>query len=331
MRTRNAELLEIVEAIYRDGKDDEAWLQGILEAARPVLDVGLGMVGIPFEAKPEGLHVPWTKVVGGSKALRARLITDVLATTRSDEGVSRAYRQVACGTGSEAGMTEKAGWKVLANRGVNDFLAVSGVDTTGRGLMIGALLPRRSKVEPKKRARLSRVAAHLGVGQRYRTLAKIHARAEAIFDANAKLVHAEGDATTREARAALTRAVVSLDRARGKQRRIDPDGALEAWKGLVDARWSLVDQFENDGKRFIVARENEPISPPLAALSKRERQIAGYLAIGHTSKLIAYELGISDSTVRVLIHRAMRRLNVKTQRDLAAAFMSAMNPAGARK
>jgi DNA-binding CsgD family transcriptional regulator len=329
MRTRNAELVEILEAIYREEKSDKAWVQGILEAAQPSLDVGHGLVGIPFEARPGGLHVPWAKVLGASPEIKPKLITDVLATARDDSEVSKAYRNAAAETGSEAGMTKKPGWKLLLERGVADFFAVNGVDTTGRGILIGALLPKVSKVDPRRRARFQRVAAHLGVGQRYRTLTKIHDRAEAVFNASAKLLHAEGDATTREARAALTRAVVSLDRARGRQRRTDPDGALEAWKGLVDARWSLVDQFENDGKRFIVARENEPISPPLPALSKRERQIVGYLAIGHTSKLIAYELGISDSTVRVLIHRAMRRLNVKTQSALAAAFMDAMNPASA--
>ncbi|MEO7108835.1 MAG: LuxR C-terminal-related transcriptional regulator [Polyangiaceae bacterium] len=322
-----AEILEIIEAIYREEKSDRAWVEGILEAAKPSLDVGSGLVGIPFEARPEGLHVPWAVVHGAAPNIKASFITDVLDTARDDREVSEVYRSAACATGSEAGMTKKRGWKMLEERGVMDFLAVNSVDTTGRGMLIGALLPKVSKIPAKRRARFQRVAAHLGIGQRYRTLMKIDNRAEAIFSANAKLLHAEGDATTNSARSALTQAVIALDRARGKLRSIDPDGALEAWRGLVDARWSLVDQFENDGKRFIVARENEPISPPLPNLSKRERQIVGYLVAGHTSKLIAYELGISDSTVRVLIHRAMQRLKVKTRSGLAAAFIAAMTPA----
>ena len=326
MKSRSAELVDIIEAIYREEKSDKSWATGILEAARPLLDVGHGMLAISFEARPAGLHVPWVKLLGTSPHVKPKLITDVLATARDDHEVSEAYRNAAAETGSEAGMTKKPGWKMLEQRGVMDFFAVNGVDTTGRGMCIGALLPEVSKIDAKRRSRFQRVAAHLGVGQRYRSLTKSDDRAEAIFSANTKLLHAEGEATTNTARAALTRAVVALDRARGKLRRTDPDAALGAWKGLVDARWSLVDQFENDGKRFIVARENEPISPPLPHLSKRERQIVGYLAAGHTSKLIAYELGISDSTVRVLIHRAMQRLNVKSRRSLTAAFMAAMTP-----
>jgi DNA-binding CsgD family transcriptional regulator len=325
MKSRNAGVLEIIEAIYREEKNERAWIDGILDAAKPVVDEGLGVVGFPFEAGPNGFDVPFQRVTGAGKGLGPDLMRAVTATIKDDDRVQKSYRAVLCATGSEENHLDREGFKLMRPLGIQDSIGMVGVATNGSGVCLVALLPKITKLKPAVRARLSRVAAHLGVGQRYRRLLKKN-ESEAIFDANAKLVHAEGDATTREARAALTRAVVSLDRARGKQRRIDPDGALEAWKGLVDARWSLVDQFENDGKRFIVARENEPISPPLAALSKRERQIAGYLAIGHTSKLIAYELGISDSTVRVLIHRAMRRLNVKTQRDLAAAFMDAMRP-----
>jgi DNA-binding CsgD family transcriptional regulator len=91
----------------------------------------------------------------------------------------------------------------------------------------------------------------------------------------------------------------------------------------VGARWSLVDELESDGKRYVVARENEPHALHLSTLSKRERQIVGYVVLGHTTKLIAYELGIADSTVRVLLGRAMRRLGVTGRDALLARFMAA--------
>lgn len=40
------------------------------------------------------------------------------------------------------------------------------------------------------------------------------------------------------------------------------------------------------------------------------------LALGRTSKEIAYALGISDSTTRVLLSRAKRRLCVRTRHEL---------------
>jgi DNA-binding NarL/FixJ family response regulator len=54
-------------------------------------------------------------------------------------------------------------------------------------------------------------------------------------------------------------------------------------------------------------RPTEPV-PALGPLSPRERQITALIDNGLTSKEVAFELGLSDATVRVLISRAMRKL-----------------------
>lgn len=84
-------------------------------------------------------------------------------------------------------------------------------------------------------------------------------------------------------------------------------------ESVVATRWSLLDHFDTDGRRYIVACENRPrLDDARHTLSVRERQVMGYLALGHSSKLIAYDLGISDSTVRVLATRARRKLKLVT-------------------
>jgi DNA-binding CsgD family transcriptional regulator len=90
----------------------------------------------------------------------------------------------------------------------------------------------------------------------------------------------------------------------------------------VAGRWSLVDQFERDGRRYIVAHENVPRARGPVALTEREKQILAYAVLGHHNKLIAYELGIADSTVRVLMARAAAKLGVRTRADLLRAFAS---------
>ena len=45
-----------------------------------------------------------------------------------------------------------------------------------------------------------------------------------------------------------------------------------------------------------------------APLSPREQQILGLMAGGRTQKETAFELGVSDATVRVLYSRAMKKL-----------------------
>jgi DNA-binding NarL/FixJ family response regulator len=115
--------------------------------------------------------------------------------------------------------------------------------------------------------------------------------------------------------------VRAVHRARGKLRKRDPERALATWRGLVAGRWSLVDRFEADGRRFIIAHPNAPDAPDPRALTPRERQVAGYVALGQSNKLIAYELGISPSTVGVLVGRAAKKLGAKSRAALASTFV----------
>ena len=82
----------------------------------------------------------------------------------------------------------------------------------------------------------------------------------------------------------------------------------EARRSLKSERWTLIGVYERDGKRFAIARSNDVRLPQPAALSPRERQALGVALLGDSNKLIAYELGISASTVGVLLHRAAQSL-----------------------
>jgi DNA-binding NarL/FixJ family response regulator len=118
----------------------------------------------------------------------------------------------------------------------------------------------------------------------------------------------------------LRAGTVSMDRARGRLRKSDPERALGTWKGLVAARWTLVECFESDGRRYVLARENEPAPSFHAALSDRERQVLANAALGRSNKEIAYALGLADSTVRVLLSRAAKKLRASTREELVRRF-----------
>jgi DNA-binding NarL/FixJ family response regulator len=62
---------------------------------------------------------------------------------------------------------------------------------------------------------------------------------------------------------------------------------------------------------------------PRIELTPRERQVAEFAAIGHSNKEIAYELGVSASTVGVLLMRAASKLGVASPADLVRALRSA--------
>jgi DNA-binding CsgD family transcriptional regulator len=141
---------------------------------------------------------------------------------------------------------------------------------------------------------------------------------DAVLTPEGKTVHAQKSAKLGRAREALRRATKQIETARGAMRRKNAEGAVAQWHTLVSAQWTLVDRFESDGKRYVLARENEPLPAAEPTFTRRERQVVALLAIGHHTKLIAYELGISDATVRVLLGRAMRKVGAKTREQLLA-------------
>jgi len=67
---------------------------------------------------------------------------------------------------------------------------------------------------------------------------------------------------------------------------------------------------------------------PRQPLSPRERQILDLVRSGHTQKEVAYHLGRSDATVRVLYARAMRKLG-RPKRPLNSRQMTAPQPQAA--
>lgn len=143
---------------------------------------------------------------------------------------------------------------------------------------------------------------------------------DAILTPAGKVEHAEEGAKAREARDALRRGALAVDRARGRMRRESSDEAIEVWRGLVAGRWSLVEHFESDGRRFLVAHQNDPETPMPPNLSMRERQVLVYRMLGHPLKLIAYELGLKMSTVASCLERALRKLGVASVTDVIRMF-----------
>lgn len=92
--------------------------------------------------------------------------------------------------------------------------------------------------------------------------------------------------------------------------------ALKLWRALIDGRWSLIDRFDRDGRRFILAHRNDLSGRSLRALTSRERQVASYAAMAHSNKLIAYELGISLGAVSTHLSAALAKLGLESRVEL---------------
>ena len=125
-----------------------------------------------------------------------------------------------------------------------------------------------------------------------------------------------------EVRAALQRAVIDIERLDGDHpRREARDLIHQAWRGLVCGRWRLVDHFDADGRRYVIATITEGDAPRRpGSMSEREYEVLSRAASGLTNKEIAMELGVAQSTVRVLVHRAARKLGTVDRAEALVRF-----------
>lgn len=218
---------------------------------------------------------------------------------------------------------------MMRRLGMDDCFGVIATDVDPRGLtflLIGIPVRSSLSMPPRTRHQLGRVAAHVASAWRLRELSYDSAKpAEAVLEPSGKLAHAEGAARERSAQESLARAVALVERARGRLRKNDPDEALELWQGLVNGQWSLVDTVESDGRRLVLARRNDPRVRDPKALTERERQVLAYAAVGHSNKYVAYQLGLSPTTVATHLESARRKLGAASRRELIQTYAPGMS------
>lgn len=186
-----------------------------------------------------------------------------------------------------------------------------------QGLAVVAPSSRPCMVPAATLKRWRQVMSHFAAGYRLRRALEVASNHEdappggAVLDPRGKVLHANGEATSRSALAALSRAARTIDRARGRTRKRAE--ALDSWTPLVTGRWSLVDRFDRDGRRFVVAHVNADSQVDPRALSPTERRVARRLARGDSQKVIAYELGVAPSTVGNHVLNMGRKLGTSSQ------------------
>ena len=74
--------------------------------------------------------------------------------------------------------------------------------------------------------------------------------------------------------------------------------------------------------RMMMPRSGGAATPPLSGLSDREMQILGCLVSGDQNKQIAYELKISDGTVKVHLKAILKKIRVQNRTQAAIWAMN---------
>jgi len=326
-----------VEACYRPAADDSSWLAGILETLDG-LQLGGGFVARVKDAGPGGGFRTLAAAARGVdvedwadriESVHAMAPPGSLAAIYWPCPPVRRARAVARQIGPEA---EQLLATALGAIGFDDSWGVLAGGPEGRLLDIGIGVRGRAHLAPRTRHQLALISAHLTSALRLRACLAASVpgpeseRTEAVLDPGGTVRHAVGPAETLEARQSLTLAVQHMERARGRLRRTSPEEAMEIWRGLVDGRWSLVDHHESSGRRLVLVRRNDPLLPDPRVLTARERDVLAYAALGHSSKYVAYLLGLAPGTVASHLSRACQKLQVKNRREAVALLWPGLVP-----
>ncbi len=321
--------ITMTEAAYNLQIGDDDWFPHLIDATVPLIDHGLGVAGLIGTIPPDAPLVPEKMhVATGPADFPLRLMR---AMSELPQESTRPQIHSGIGVLSEVNADEPRfleAWRHHIDY-AEDGIGLTGLDPNGRCVHIIAPVPKTMTLSRAERDRWLMLAAHLSAGLRLRGAVSdassaspkeaesLPCGADAVLDANTfGVTDATQDTQVPESLQAVRDAAIRMDRARGRLRRDDPQEALEIWWALLQGRWSMVEWFDTDRRRYILAVPNAPRVLDPRGLTKRESQVVAHAAMGETNKLIAYRLGISGSRISSALRSAMRKLDVKTQPQL---------------
>lgn len=321
------DFIAAIELAYDRSKDDEAWLGDLVRVIGPSFSPGPATTAFFFEFEGGAEDVALgTTVSVGEQTYRREDYERQHEAGRAAAGPQRRVYDCDMFTLLSRVVGPDVAKKTIVEAGMQgeDALGLRANMTPDSGAIFTTHVPAGYRI--RQRDLWTRFAAHVGSALRLRRRQRTPSpdSTAAVLTPGGKLEH--GTAETIAARDDLAVAAKDIDRARGRLRRLDPEAASALWRTMVRGEWSLVEWFDHDGKRFLLAQENRIAqdNPTEAGapreLTDREHQIVACAAMGHSNKLIAYDLGLSTGTVSVVLGRAARKLGVSGRVALVRAY-----------
>jgi DNA-binding CsgD family transcriptional regulator len=331
--TERGDVLSVIEAAYRPTASMQEWLEAVTSAFLPAFGLGeRGGILLYDARRPDWIEPLAQHALGLEPAFIAQLLDQPPASPQALRAGVHVYRTTTFTTLRRTWVPFMPGIARAMDRfKVADATFVNATDPTFCGALLGTISDG-SSLAPRTLHLWGRIAAHVAAGlrlqQQLRALANpqdLVDTAEAIISPQCRIEHATGAARAEASRMALREGLVRIEAARRAQH--DPVQAVELWTGLCAGRWSLVEHFEHDGRRFLLACRNDPRLASTRALTERERQVCTFAAMGRSNKLIAYSLGLSISSVGKHLARARRKLGGVSTLEALAGLIPAVDSA----
>jgi DNA-binding CsgD family transcriptional regulator len=311
---RRADWVGLLETIHHPTASDEAWARAIVEELRPNLLRASTMGLLFFEHGPRYESVrttivppvpaelePHTAIVGEKDSFEATdfdcfFYPPMLVTTNCERSSGLTAR----------GAARMKDWRDDA--GVGDCLGIVTHPAPGFVLVVWAFHDEPIHLTPYERRVLTQTALHLETAARLRRHPEtIRAR----ITTDGRLLDGDDRALPSKLLATHARRV-SAARMRDTSSGEPP---LDLWTALVDGRLTLAPRVDGSLRHYAVL-DNPSELRRVRALSHAEQDVLALAARGLSTKLVAYALGRSSSTVSTLLGQAAAKLGALSRSEL---------------
>lgn len=312
----------LFDCIYDLERSEEEWIKALVCSLGPLIDGGHGAVAHVMEPR-EGE----SPILGLYNADDAIDSLEYYIMCLIDEGVDPGQFLEVFGRPFEGGprglesvaesMNQSKGYelycRLFAGEGIVDSLGIIIPRQQKRTMF---LVARQNQVRPvpiKVRRRWANLQKHITAVNDLRCRIEDDLWDEQTclwFDEQGEYQSGreQVDVTIRQR---LRAAIRLRDSALSRGKTADVASVEDFYTNVLNGQWALVDHFDSDGKRHVVAIPVAGDSEFLRAFTPRERQILDRLRRGESNKIIGSELGISTGAVASHLHKVYRKLGVQ--------------------
>jgi DNA-binding CsgD family transcriptional regulator len=201
----------------------------------------------------------------------------------------------------------------FADQGIVDAVQMVIPHPTSHSFLLFTARHHNQRVVPEQaKQRWINLQAHIGAVYDLRQRLRDNSFDEAgvvWFDTSGNCV-AEGPAVYDDIRERLRDAVLAREAARKADtvsKRVDLE---RYWANVISGRWAILDHFDTDGKRFVIALPVSKYGNRLRGMSNRELETLRMLGEGMSNKAIAAALFVSESAISTHLGNVYQKLGI---------------------
>jgi DNA-binding CsgD family transcriptional regulator len=314
---------DVLESVYDLDRSDHEWMRRITSRLDAYMGGGFGTVGSLFEIG-ESVQMP---VVSSHEIEDRQFSAYQNFIAAGDDGkvdlsrFARIYPQRGMQTSDVGLFTVSANaarpkvWEFFQHeyggQGVDASVLTATVDDAF--ISFSAAQTELSVVDARARKRWVALQRHVtAVLKLRRQLRRVEFDEEdaAWFDPDGDCLD-RGPCADAGVRQRLRHLVRARDRNRCERTQHQRVEIQDYWSNVLAGKWALLDRFDSDGKRFVIAVPIHRAGDRLRGLSKRQREVVELLGDGLSNKAIAYELGISTTSVGSHLNNIYAKLGVQ--------------------